>query len=96
MTQKLLMRIYIEYGLDSPHFKQKAQEFFAALTEKFPEQKFKLVENRPRNGSFEIKIARNCRLPAKEFWSGIQREPREDKLPVDLDDILKGVRNFLK
>lgn len=88
--------VYVEYGLDSPIFKEKAHMFFKELTEKFPDEKFKFVENRPRNGSFEIKLARNCRLPAKKLWSGIEREPRLNKFPENFDKIYNDIKTMLK
>lgn len=88
--------VYVEYGLDCPIFKEKAQQFFTELTEKFPDEKFKLVENRPRDGTFEIKLARNCRLPAHGIWSGSEREPRDAKFPESYDEILKEVKKLLK
>lgn len=88
--------VYVEYGMDCLEFKEKAQEIFQQLTVKFPDQNFKLVENRPRDGAFEIKMALNCRLPATELWSGIEREPRGEKFPDDLQPIFKNVEKLLK
>lgn len=88
--------VYIEYGLDCPIFKQQAQEFIKLLNESMVDMKLKIFENRPRNGSFEIKVARNCRLPVKQIWSGIEKEPREDKFPKDMNDLLKTIKTVLK
>lgn len=88
--------VYIEYSSECPVFKEKAHACFKRITEAFPLMKFKLFENLPRNGSFEVKVARNCRLPTKEVWSGIEKEPRDEKFPHDMEKLLKIVENILK
>lgn len=90
--------LYIEYSLECPLFKTRAQALYAKLCEQFPEKKIKLIENQPRKGSFEVRIARNCRLPCEVLWTGIEKEPRELKFPnddQDLNSILNKVKGVL-
>lgn len=91
--------LYIDYSLECPLFKTRAQELYTKLCEHFPEKKIKFLENQPKKGSFEVQIARNCRLPAKLLWTGTDREPRESKFPnndQDLNSILEKVKNILE
>lgn len=88
--------LYIEYSLDCPIFKEKAQEFYKELCEKLPDKNIKFIENQPRKGSFEVRFARNCRLPAKDLWSGLNKEPREEKFPQDMNEVLKTVKKILE
>lgn len=90
--------LYIEYSLECPIFKERAQALFEKLCVQFPEKKIKLVENQPRKGSFEVRIARNCRLPSENLWTGIEKEPRELKFPnsdEDFSSIFTSVKRVL-
>lgn len=88
--------VYIEYGLDCPKFKKKAKEFKQQLISAFPDMKLQIFENRPRDGAFEIKVARNCRLPVKEIWSGVDKEPRDEKFPPDTSDLINSIKSVLQ
>lgn len=91
--------LYIDYSLECPLFKTKAHSLYTILCQQFPERKIKFVENQPKKGSFEVRIARNCRLPCDLLWTGIDREPRELKFPnddQDLNSILDKVKTVLE
>lgn len=91
--------LYIDYSLECPLFKTRAQALYEKLCEHFPEKKIKFIENLPKKGSFEVRIARNCRLPCEMIWSGIDKEPREHKFPnddQDLNSILNKVKEVLE
>lgn len=82
-----LSMIKIEHTLECPVFNEKAHEIFKYLTVN-EEIDGTVIE--PREGTFEMSFAKNCRLTSHPIWSGIDKGN-----PPDLDELTRKIRKIL-
>lgn len=96
--------VYIECCRKCFVFAEQAQLFFDMLCEHFPKHKFqmsvnsifKLGEDGPREGSFEIRIAQHARLNDELVWSGIKAgPPRRENFSTDYADVWPLIEKIL-
>uniref|UniRef100_A0A182FQQ5 Uncharacterized protein n=1 Tax=Anopheles albimanus TaxID=7167 RepID=A0A182FQQ5_ANOAL len=96
--------VRIEHCLRCPIYQEMAQRIFDRICQQFPDTSFKLIRNEfdkmePREGSFEVSIARNCRVPDHTIWSGLPRGPprREKFPPLELpSELIERIRSEIK